>query len=56
MSDLLPGDEEDLKEYEDDDRSCDYGFEFCSDPETKALGLCTTECEEYLRSIEEDNP
>ena len=38
-----------MNELEED---CDYGFEFCSDPVTKKLGLCTTECQAYLESLE----
>lgn len=39
----------------EDDASCDYGVcEFCSDPQTKEMGLCTTECREYLESIKEE--
>jgi hypothetical protein len=38
----------------EDELSCDYGVcEFCSDPQTKAMGLCTTECAEYLKSLKE---
>lgn len=39
-----------MDELEED---CYYGFEFCSDPETKAMGLCTTECSLYLEALEE---
>ncbi len=45
-------------EFEDDwerdvaeEMDCNYGFEFCSNPEIKAMGLCTIVCEEYLESI-----
>lgn len=31
---------------------CPYGFEFCSDPQTRELGLCTTECSDYMREVE----
>ena len=32
---------------------CDYGIsEFCEEPETKAMGLCTTECALYLSAVE----
>jgi len=34
-------------------RDCDFGFEFCCDPQTKAMGLCTTECSLYLESLED---
>ena len=37
----------------DEEIDCDYGFEFCSDPQIKAMGLCTTECSEYLEAIKE---
>lgn len=44
--------EEEMEEEED---FCDYGVsEFCSDPQTKSLGLCTTECQGYLQSVKED--
>jgi hypothetical protein len=47
--------EEEQGFYEDDesDNGCDYGVgEFCEDPQTKDAGLCTTECQPYLCSIE----
>jgi hypothetical protein len=35
--------------------SCDYGVsEICCDPHTKSMGLCTTECASYMKSVEED--
>ena len=33
---------------------CPYGFEFCEDPETRDMNLCTTECRLYLESIEDE--
>lgn len=33
---------------------CDFGFEFCTHPDIKELGLCTTECPTYLESLEEE--
>ncbi len=40
---------------EDEDDCCEYGCgEFCSDPQTRDMGLCTTECTAYLCSIEAD--
>jgi len=42
--------------WQEDEEGCAYGFEFCDDPETRGLGLCTTECKTYLDSLkEEDN-
>jgi translation elongation factor EF-1alpha len=35
--------------------SCDYGVcEFCSNPQIKEMGLCTTDCLEYRKFIEEE--
>jgi len=49
------GDEEEGFEEEFDEGGCDYGVsEYCSDPQTKEMGLCTTECADYLRSVEEE--
>ena len=42
--------EEDTEEYD----LCDYGFEFCEDPQTKEAGLCTTDCQQYLCGVESD--
>jgi hypothetical protein len=43
--------EEDFEE----EGTCDYGVcEFCSDPETRENGLCTTECVTYLEAVEAD--
>jgi hypothetical protein len=42
-------DEEDSSE----DGGCDYGVtEFCSEPQTRDMNLCTTECQTYLCSVE----
>ena len=48
--------EEDWVEEEmQEEDSCDYGVsEPCSDPQTKDLGLCTTECAAYLGSVEQE--
>lgn len=35
--------------------NCPYGFEFCDDPQTRELGLCTTECAAYFRAVEEEH-
>ena len=43
--------EDDFERDAEEEMDCDYGFEFCSDPQTKAMGLCTSECEEYLEAI-----
>ena len=41
-------------EAEEDDEGCDYGCsEFCEEPKTRENGLCTTECQTYLLSVEE---
>lgn len=43
--------EEDCSGEEDEGLYCDYDVcEFCEDPQTKSLGLCTTECNAYLSS------
>jgi hypothetical protein len=45
--------EEGFEEEEDDGACCDYGVtEFCSEPQTKEAGLCTTECQEYFLAVE----
>lgn len=38
--------------YWEEDADCIYGFELCEDPETRDMGLCTTECRLYLESID----
>ena len=40
--------------YWEEDANCLYGFEFCSDPQTRDMGICTTECEEYLDSVSQE--
>lgn len=41
--------DEEFIEEEDEGMYCDYGVdEFCVDPQTKSMGLCTTECKAYL--------
>lgn len=48
-------DEEESWEEEFDESGCDYGVcEFCEDPQTKELGLCTTECAAYLAAVAAD--
>lgn len=37
------------------EEGCDYGFGFCSDPETRSMGLCTTECSAYMDVVEEQD-
>jgi hypothetical protein len=38
-----------------EDISCDFGCtEFCTEPQTKELGLCTTDCQIYLCCVEAD--
>jgi len=39
--------------YWEEQADCPYGFEFCEDPGTRAMNLCTTECGVYLESIED---
>lgn len=57
------GYESGLDDYSEDDGmdeweeegQCDYGMaEFCMDPTMRDLGLCTTECREYLESVKRD--
>ena len=44
----------DPEAYMDDlEEDCDYGFEFCINPNLKAMCLCTTECDGYLEAVEE---
>ena len=45
--------EDDWEREVEEEMDCSYGFEFCSEPCTKAMGLCTTECSEYLEAISE---
>ena len=48
---------DDLGEFVDDEdfSSCDYGAEFCEDPQTRAMGLCTTECRTYFQMVREQD-
>lgn len=40
-------------ESEDLGLGCDYGCsEFCENPGTRALGLCTTDCRTYMETVE----
>lgn len=41
--------------WEEEAQCCFYGFEFCIDPETRDMGLCTTDCDLYLESLEEES-
>ena len=42
--------------YEDEGLYCDYDVgEFCEDPQTKSMGLCTTECKAYLEACQTNN-
>lgn len=44
-----------IEEEAEDEGSCDYGVsDPCSDPGTKELGLCTTECQAYLKAVERE--
>lgn len=44
------------EEIEEDpvEADCPYGFEFCEDPQTRDLDLCTTDCSLYMKSVEEE--
>jgi hypothetical protein len=47
--------EESWKEDWEDEGSCDYGVsEPCCDPQTKEMGLCTTDCAAYLEAVKRD--
>lgn len=38
---------------DENENGCDYGVtEFCVEPQTKDLGICTTECSAYLCAVE----
>ena len=37
---------------EEEFEGCDFGAEFCVEPDTKAMGLCTTECRLYFEMVE----
>lgn len=40
---------------EDEGLYCDYDVgEFCEEPHTKSMGLCTTECKAYLDACKEE--
>lgn len=41
------------RDFAQEEESCPYGFEFCEDPQTRDLGLCTTECETYMDEVEQ---
>lgn len=54
MSQAAPYDD-DPDHYEDEleeQMGCDFGAEFCEDPQTKAMGLCTTSCALYFKMVE----
>lgn len=38
-------------EGDSEESGCPYGFEFCEDPFTRDMSLCTTECKLYLDSL-----
>ena len=41
-------------EYDEDaELDCNYGLGFCSEPCIKRMGLCTTDCSDYLENCEE---
>jgi len=41
---------------EEEDEGCDYGVsDPCSEPYTRAEGLCTTECNDYLDACESED-
>lgn len=47
--------DEDWADEVTEEGSCDYGVsEICSDPQTKDLGLCTTECQAYLELVKKE--
>lgn len=37
----------------EDELDCNYGLGFCSHPQIREMGLCTTECSEYFNVVEE---
>lgn len=45
--------EEDQFEEDPLEPDCPYGFEFCEDPQTRDLNLCTTECSLYMQSVKD---
>ena len=54
MSNNFEWEDEYAEDYLEEQECCDYGFEFCWDPQIKAMGLCTTECPLYLDSLEDE--
>jgi len=44
---------DDYPDEEEEMMSCDYGAEFCEDPLTKEMGLCTTECNLYFDMVKD---
>jgi hypothetical protein len=44
-------DDPDDSEDPTDDMGCDYGAEFCEDPQARSMGLCTTECNLYFEMV-----
>jgi hypothetical protein len=47
--------DEDWADEVTEEGSCNYGVsEICSDPQTKDLGLCTTECQAYLELVKKE--
>jgi hypothetical protein len=54
MNDYFGPWEEDPDNYDHEEENmmgCDYGAEFCEDPQTKSMGLCTTECHLYFDMV-----
>jgi len=49
-------DVDDIEAQMEDEQGCDYGVsELCSEPDTKDMGLCTTECRAYMDSVKKEN-
>jgi hypothetical protein len=48
-----PFDNHDDYDEEEEMMGCDYGAEFCEDPFSKQMGLCTTECKLYFDMVRE---
>ena len=44
---------DDYSDEEEERMGCDFGAEFCEDPLTKQMGLCTTECNLYFDMVRE---
>jgi len=48
-------DPDDYFDEEEEMMGCDYGAEFCEDPLSKQMGLCTTECNLYFDMVKHRN-